>query len=68
MARFVDRFSLAGRIALITGASKRIGLEICSVLADAGADIVAVARDPVGLAEVRKTIELAGRECLTRSC
>ena len=42
-----------------------IGLEICAVLADAGADIVAVARDAGGLAEARRDVEQAGRECLT---
>ena len=65
MARFFERFSLAGRRALITGASKGIGLEICAVLADAGADIVAVARDTQGLDEARAAVEEAGRECLT---
>ncbi len=65
MARYVDRFSLAGRRALVTGASKGIGLEICAVLADAGADIVAVARDADGLAMARQAVEQAGRDCLT---
>ncbi len=65
MARFVDRFSLTGRRALVTGASKGIGLEICAVLADAGADVVAVARDAGGLAEARRAVEETGRECLT---
>ena len=65
MARYVERFSLAGRRALVTGASRGIGLEICAVLADAGADIVAVARDPEGLAEARAAVDDAGRECLT---
>ena len=65
MARYVERFSLAGRRALVTGASKGIGLETCAVLADAGADIVAVARDAEGLAEARAVVEQAGRECLT---
>lgn len=65
MARYVDRFSLNGRRALVTGASKGIGLEICSVLADAGADIAAVARDRGGLAEARAAVEAAGRQCLT---
>ncbi len=64
MARYVDRFSLAGRKALVTGASKGIGLEICAVLADAGADIVAVARDATGLAAARRAVELVGRESL----
>ncbi|MHA1565728.1 MAG: SDR family NAD(P)-dependent oxidoreductase [Alphaproteobacteria bacterium] len=65
MARFTERFSLTGRRAFVTGASKGIGLEICAVLADAGADIVAVARDIDGLANARKIVEDAGRQCLT---
>ena len=60
-----DRFSLAGRRALVTGASKGIGAEICAVFAEAGADIVAVARDPEGLVEVARTVEVKGRRCLT---
>lgn len=65
MPQFVERFSLTGRRALVSGASKGIGLEICAVLADAGADIVAVARDAGGLAEAKQAVEQAGRECLT---
>jgi NAD(P)-dependent dehydrogenase (short-subunit alcohol dehydrogenase family) len=64
MPEFVSRFSLTGRKALVTGASKGIGFEICRVLADAGADIVAVARDAGGLAEVRAAVEGLGRRCL----
>lgn len=64
MARYADRFSLAGRKALVTGASKGIGLEICTVLAEAGADIVAVARDADGLAAARRAVEEVDRECL----
>lgn len=65
MARWTDRFSLAGRKALVTGASKGIGAEICAVFADAGADIVAVARDADGLAATAAAVEGAGRRCLT---
>ena len=64
MPAFVERFGLNGRKALVTGASKGIGLEICAVLADAGADIVAVARDAGGLAEARAAVEAQGRRCL----
>lgn len=65
MAEFVKRFSLIGKNALVTGASKGIGCEICRVLADAGADIAAVARDRQGLAEIKSSVEGLGRRCLT---
>lgn len=64
MADFVERFALTGRTALVTGASKGIGLEVCKVLADAGADVVAVARDRAGLEEARAAVEAKGRRCL----
>ncbi|MCB1883590.1 MAG: glucose 1-dehydrogenase [Geminicoccaceae bacterium] len=64
MADFVERFSLTGKRAFVTGASKGIGLEVCKVLADAGADIVACARNPEGLAGARAAVEAKGRECL----
>jgi NAD(P)-dependent dehydrogenase (short-subunit alcohol dehydrogenase family) len=62
---FVERFSLTGKKALVTGASKGIGQEICRVLADAGADIVAVARDRQGLGGVAAAVHAMGRRCLT---
>ena len=65
MAKFVERFGLAGKKALVTGASKGIGIAICEVLADAGADIVAVARDQEGLAQIKAKVEKLGRKCLT---
>jgi NAD(P)-dependent dehydrogenase (short-subunit alcohol dehydrogenase family) len=64
MADFVNRFSVEGRKAMVTGASKGIGAEACRVLADAGADIVAVARDRAGLAETKAAVESKGRRCL----
>ena len=45
---WTDRFSLKGKRALVTGASKGIGEKICEVLADAGADIAGVGRDKAG--------------------
>jgi 2-deoxy-D-gluconate 3-dehydrogenase len=62
---FVERFSLTGKKALVTGASKGIGSEICKVLADAGADIVAVARDRAGLDTIKRSVEFNGRKCLS---
>jgi 2-deoxy-D-gluconate 3-dehydrogenase len=64
VAEFVKRFSLTGKKALVTGASKGIGNEVCRVLADAGADIVAVARDRKGLQAIKAEVEALGRRCL----
>jgi len=65
VSSFIERFSLTGKTALVTGASRGIGLEACAVLADAGADIAAVARDPAGLAEAAEKVEAAGRKAFT---
>ena len=65
MADWIKRFSLTGKAALVTGATKGIGLDICKVLADAGADIAAVGRDETGLAEAKSAVESKGRKCLS---
>jgi len=64
VAEWTRRFSLEGRKALVTGASKGIGAEICRVFADAGANLVAVARDPAGLKETAVAVRARGRDCL----
>lgn len=64
MSDFTNRFSVTGKRALVTGATKGIGLEICRVLADAGAHIAAVGRDDAGLLEVVRAIEGAERRAV----
>lgn len=44
-------FSLRGRVALVTGASRGLGLAMARALANAGAHVVVNARDAVALAE-----------------
>jgi gluconate 5-dehydrogenase len=39
-------FSLAGKIAVVTGASRGIGFALANGLAAAGASVVAIARSP----------------------
>ena len=63
MAEWTKRFSLEGKCALVTGASKGIGFETAKVLADAGADIAAVARDGAALAHLKTLIQDMGRRC-----
>ncbi len=65
MADWIKRFALTGKVALVTGATKGIGFDVCKVLADAGADIAAVGRDAAGLAEVKQAVEALGRKCVT---
>jgi len=64
MSSFTNRFGVVGKRAMVTGATKGIGLEICRVLADAGAHIAAVGRDPEGLQEAVRAVEAAGRRAV----
>jgi NAD(P)-dependent dehydrogenase (short-subunit alcohol dehydrogenase family) len=64
MADWINRFSLEGKRALVTGATKGIGFETCKVLADAGANIAAVGRDAAALKQVAKEVESRGRTCI----
>jgi NAD(P)-dependent dehydrogenase (short-subunit alcohol dehydrogenase family) len=55
-----DHQLLAGRVALVTGASRGIGAALALQLAQAGAHVVAVARTVGGLEELDDTIRAAG--------
>ena len=55
------KVDLAGRIALVTGASSGMGAEIARELARSGADVALVGRDQGRLAEVLEQIEASGR-------
>ena len=59
-----NRFSLEGRVAIITGGGTGIGRGTAHVLAEYGADVVLAARRPEPLAATTKEIEALGRRSI----
>jgi NAD(P)-dependent dehydrogenase (short-subunit alcohol dehydrogenase family) len=55
---------LAGRIAIVTGAAKGMGGDICLTLAREGADLALAARDVPPLEKLAREIEALGRRAL----
>jgi gluconate 5-dehydrogenase len=56
----LDRFSLAGQVALVTGGGRGLGLEMARALADAGAHVIVTGRTAATLENAVKSIRLAG--------
>jgi gluconate 5-dehydrogenase len=53
-------FDLAGRVAMVTGASRGLGLGMARGLAEAGAHVVLTGRDPATLAEAAEGLRADG--------
>ena len=68
MANGTSLFDLTGQTALITGASKGLGEGCALALAEAGADVVLVARTAEPLQDVAAQIERRGRKAYTMVC
>ena len=64
MSDDTSRFNVQGKRALVTGASRDIGAEIATLLADAGAHVGIVGRDAEGLEATRQAITSKGRRCI----
>jgi NAD(P)-dependent dehydrogenase (short-subunit alcohol dehydrogenase family) len=60
----LERFSLAGKVALVTGASSGLGAGFAVALAQAGADVVLAARRQAGLEATGREVEKLGRAAL----
>ncbi len=61
----LDRFSLAGRVALVTGGSRGIGRAVSLALAEAGARVAVSSRKPDACAAVVAEIEERGSEAIS---
>lgn len=60
----LERFSLVGKVALVTGASRGIGQAMAMGLAEAGADMALVARTSAALEQTAGMVRDLGRTAL----
>ena len=65
----LDRFRLDGKVALVTGCRRGIGLALAAGLAEAGADIIGVSASMRGMEEeVARRVTTAGRRFAGYAC
>jgi NAD(P)-dependent dehydrogenase (short-subunit alcohol dehydrogenase family) len=68
MSSLAALFRLDGRTALVTGGNSGLGRTMALTLAEAGADVVVVGRDPGRLEEVGHGIAALGRRAWPMAC
>jgi NAD(P)-dependent dehydrogenase (short-subunit alcohol dehydrogenase family) len=62
------RFDLSGRVALVTGGTRGLGLAVVRTLAQAGADIVVSSRKQEACSAVAEEVRAVGRRALGHAC
>jgi NAD(P)-dependent dehydrogenase (short-subunit alcohol dehydrogenase family) len=60
----LDRFTLDGKVVVVTGASSGLGVAFATELATAGADLVICARRAERLQETQRAVQESGRRCV----
>ena len=60
----LDKFSLKGKVAIVTGASRGIGKAMSLALAEAGADVAVAARTLTKLEDLSEQIHSLHRNCV----
>ncbi|MEC9260429.1 MAG: SDR family NAD(P)-dependent oxidoreductase, partial [Pseudomonadota bacterium] len=63
-----DMFSLSGKVALITGSTKGIGLSIARTMAEAGAKVVISSRKEAVCNEVAESLTKEGFDAISIPC
>jgi NAD(P)-dependent dehydrogenase (short-subunit alcohol dehydrogenase family) len=63
-----DLFDLSGRVALVTGGTRGLGLAIARTFASAGADLVIASRNEAACAQIATEFESAGIRTLACAC
>lgn len=61
-------FRVDGKLALVTGSSRGIGMAIAIALAESGADIIGVSSKPAADSEVEKAVVKAGKKFYSYQC
>ena len=63
-----ELFDLSGKVALVTGGSRGLGLDIATALGEAGASLAITARREEGLKAAQATLEGRGITCFATTC
>ena len=61
-------FNLTGQVAIVTGGSRGLGLEMAEALGEAGATVVVTARRQQWLSSAEQSLRKAGTTCLALQC